>query len=157
LRKRNKVNRSEGKKGDCGVSQPSAVDAGWPRKRFAARIANAAIKTSAGSSMRRMSAWAALAAALALAAAASGCGPKVSAENYDKIANGMKEDRVAGILAIASESRNTTVKVPEGTFTSTISKLRNDKGTILVEFLNGEVQSKQYFPPGTEPKSSRNY
>ena len=86
-----------------------------------------------------------------------GCGPHVSAENYDKIANGMREDRVAGILGIASESRNTTVKLPEGTFTSTVSKWRNDKGTILVEFLNGEVQSKEYFPPGTEPKSNRNY
>jgi len=85
-----------------------------------------------------MSAGAVLAAAMFLAAAIAGYGAKISAENYDKIANGMQEDRVAGILGIPSESRNTTVKLQEGTFTSTISKWRNDKGTILVEFLNGD-------------------
>jgi hypothetical protein len=95
-----------------------------------------------------------LAAALAIAVALSGCGPKVSRENYDKIASGMKEDQVSSILGIASESRSTTVKLPES-FTSTISKWRNDKGTILVEFLNGEVQSKRFFPPGTEPAPVR--
>ena len=104
---------------------------------------------------KKMSARAAFTAALLLVAVLSGCGPKVSAENYDKITDGMKEDQVARILGIASESRNTTVKLPEGTFTSTISKWRNDKGTILVEFLNGEMQSKRYFPPGTEPPPTR--
>ncbi len=105
--------------------------------------------------MQKKSAHAALAGALLLVAAISGCGPKVSAVNYDKIANGMKEDQVSGILGIPTESRNTSVKLPQGTFTGTVSKWRNDKGTIQVEFLNGEVQAKTYFPPGTEPAPAR--
>ena len=43
------------------------------------------------------------------------------------------------------------------TYTSTQSKWRSDKGTIIVLFQNGEVQSKEYFPPGTEPAPQRRY
>lgn len=160
MRKRNKAKRSE-----TGKSGLAAIRLIRNRRRVAVwaicsencKRSDERPTTRGRSSMPSVSARAARVAALVLAAAVSGCGPKVSAENYDKIANGMKEDRVAGILGIASESRNATVKLPEGTFTSTLSKWRNDKGTILVEFLNSEVQSKQYFPPGTEPKASRHY
>ena len=48
--------------------------------------------------------WATLLMTLALCA----CGSKVSAENYDKIVKGMKEDKVNSILGIASESRNSS-------------------------------------------------
>mgnify|MGYP003334064044 CR=1 FL=1 len=83
------------------------------------------------------------------------CGSKVSAENYDKIVKGMKEDKVNSILGIASESRNSSVKIDGVTYTSTQSKWRSDKGTIAVLFQNGEVQDKEYFPPGTEPPPQR--
>ena len=85
------------------------------------------------------------------------CGPKVSAENYDKIVKGLKEEEVARILGIASESRNAAITVEGATFTSTQSKWRNDKGTIVVYFQNGEVDSKHYFAPGTEPAAARRY
>jgi len=84
------------------------------------------------------------------------CGSKVNAENYDKIVKGMQEDKVAGILGIASESRNSSMKIAGVTFKSTQSKWRSDKGTIVVLFLNGEVQYEEYFPPGTEPPPRRN-
>ena len=95
--------------------------------------------------------WATLLMTLALCA----CGSKVSAENYDKIVKGMKEDKVNSILGIASESRNSSVKIDGVTYTSTQSKWRSDKGTIAVLFQNGEVQDKEYFPPGTEPPPQR--
>ncbi len=89
--------------------------------------------------MKNISASRALASALFLMLALYGCGPKVSAENYDRITNGMQEDKVSSILGIASESRNATAGVEGQTFTSMQSKWRNDKGTIVVVFLNGEV------------------
>ena len=92
---------------------------------------------------------------LLLTVALCACGSKVTAENYDKIVKGMKEDKVASILGIASESRNSAVKFEGTTFTSTQSKWRSDKGTIVVLFQNGEVQDKEYFPPGTEPPPQR--
>lgn len=96
-----------------------------------------------------------LGTALLMTLALGACGSKVSAENYDRIVKGMKEDKVAGILGIASESRNSSMKIDGTTFTSTQSKWRSDKGTIVVLFQNGEVQDKEYFPPGTEPPPQR--
>ncbi len=93
--------------------------------------------------------------ALFLLLALYGCGPKVSAENYDSNVNGMKEDQVTRILGIPSESRNASARVEDATFTSTQSDWRNDKGTIIVVFLNEEVQSKHYYAPGTEPAAQR--
>ena len=58
-------------------------------------------------------------------------------------------DRSKG--SAASESRSSAVKVEETVFTSTESKWRNDKGTIVVLFLNGEVQRKIFYEPGAEP------
>ena len=84
---------------------------------------------------------------LLLSAALSACGSKVSMENYDKIAEDMKEEEVTRILGIPSESRSTTAE----TYTSTQSKWRGDKGTIVVMFLNSEVQKKRFYPPGAEP------
>jgi hypothetical protein len=97
------------------------------------------------------------ASALVIAALLTACGPNVSQVNYDKITDGMKEEQVGKILGTASESRNTTVRVQGENFTSTVSKWRNDKGTILVEFANGEVQRKSYYPPGAEPAPERRY
>jgi len=95
--------------------------------------------------------------ALLMTLALCACGSKVSAENYDKIVKGMQEDKVASILGIPSESRNSSVKVEGATFTSTESKWRSDKGTIVVLFQNGEVRDKEDFPPGTEPAPQRRY
>jgi hypothetical protein len=95
--------------------------------------------------------------ALLLVAALAACGPDVSQANYDKITDGMKEEQVGKILGTASESRNTTVRVQGENFTSTVSKWRNDKGTIVVEFAGGEVQRKIYYPPGAEPAPERRY
>jgi len=95
--------------------------------------------------------------ALFLILALCACGAKVSAENYDKIVKGMTEDKVAGILGIASEARNSSAKIEGMTFTSTESKWRSDKGTIVVFFQNGEVQDKHYFAPGTEPAPERRH
>ena len=89
--------------------------------------------------------------AIAVVLMLAGCGPKVSRANFDKINEGMKEDQVQAILGIASESRSSAVKVEETVFTSTESKWRNDKGTIVVLFLNGEVQQKIFYEPGAEP------
>jgi hypothetical protein len=97
----------------------------------------------------------ALLATLILPLALTACGAKISAENYDKIVNGMAEDKVAGILGIASESRNASMTIEGTTFTSTESKWRSDKGTIVVYFQNGEVRDKQYYAPGTEPAPAR--
>ena len=97
----------------------------------------------------------ALPALLALSLALAGCGPKVSQENYDKITDGMKEEHVQKILGVASESRSSAVKVEDTVFTSTQTKWRNDKGTIVVLFLNGEVQQKIFYEPGKEPPPQR--
>jgi len=95
--------------------------------------------------------------ALLLAAALVACSSKVSETNFDRIANGMKEEQVASLLGVASEARNTTVKIQGETYTSTQSKWRGDKGTIMVVFLNGEVQDKRFYGPGEEPKAERRY
>jgi hypothetical protein len=90
-------------------------------------------------------------AALALVLILAGCGPSVSRTNYDKISEGMKEDQVKAILGVGTESRSSAVKVEDTVFTSTQTKWRNDKGTIVVLFLNGEVQQKIFYEPGAEP------
>ena len=90
-------------------------------------------------------------AALALVLILAGCGPNVSHANYDKISEGMKEDQVKAILGVGTESRSSAVKVEDTVFTSTQTKWRNDKGTIVVLFLNGEVQQKIFYEPGAEP------
>ena len=96
-----------------------------------------------------------VAALVVLTLALAGCGPKVSRDNYDKITDGMKEEQVKSILGVASESRSSAVKVEDTVFTSTQSKWRNDKGTIVVVFLNGEMQRKHFYEPGTEPPPVR--
>ena len=88
-------------------------------------------------------------------AAPAACSSKVTEANYTKITDGMKEAQVATILGIASESRNTTVKVQDENYTSTQSKWRGDKGTIVVFSLNGEMQDKRFYGPGEEPKAER--
>ena len=93
--------------------------------------------------------------AAACAAALAACGPRISAENYERIAKGMSEQKVGDILGMPSESRNTTVRAQDANFTSTQSTWRNDKGTVVVVFFNGEVQSKEYFRPGEEPPPNR--
>jgi hypothetical protein len=110
--------------------------------------------------MNMVSAMQSLAVALLATVMLAGCGPKISPENFDKITKGMKEEQVTSILGIPSESRNSSVKVEGATFTSTQSKWRNDKGTIIVVFAGSEagkseVQDKQYFAPGTEPVPDR--
>jgi len=90
-------------------------------------------------------------AALASVLILAGCSPKVSHANFDKINEGMKEAQVQDILGIGSESRSSAVKVEDTVFTSTETKWRNDKGTIIVLFLNGEVQQKIFYEPGEEP------
>jgi hypothetical protein len=97
------------------------------------------------------------AGALLLAVLLAACGPNVSQANYDQITDGMKEEQVGKILGVASESRNSTVRVQGENFTSTVSRWRNDKGTIVVEFANGEVRRKIYYPPGAEPAPERRY
>ena len=89
--------------------------------------------------------------ALAFMLILAGCGPKVSHANFDKINEGMKESQVQAILGVGSESRSSAVKVEDTVFTSTETKWRNDKGTIVVLFLNGEVQQKIFYEPGQEP------
>lgn len=90
-------------------------------------------------------------AALACLVVLAACGPNVSRANYDKIQEGMKEEQVKKILGIPSESRSQAMKVEDTVFTSTQTKWRNDKGTIVVLFLNEEVQEKTFYEPGTEP------
>ena len=92
---------------------------------------------------------------LIVTALLAACSSNVNEANYDKITTGMKEDQVGKILGIASESRSSSMKVGDDTFTSTQSRWRGDKGTIVVVFFNGEVQSKIYYPPGEEPKPER--
>jgi len=93
------------------------------------------------------------ASALLVAVTLAACGSKVSPENYEKITAGMTEKQVGKILGIPSESRNAAVKVVDETFTSTQSKWISDRGTIAVGFLNGEMQWKHYYPPGTKAES----
>jgi outer membrane biogenesis lipoprotein LolB len=91
-----------------------------------------------------------LVAILALVLLAA-CSSKVNRTNFDKINEGMKEDQVKAILGMASESRVSAAKVDDVEYTSTQTKWRGDKGTIVVVFFNGEVQQKIFFEPGTEP------
>jgi hypothetical protein len=123
--------------------------------RFAVKIGNAV--TNWRALMNNIFVLRKRAMAFILTLALAGCGPKISPENFDKIVKGMKEDHVAKILGIASESRNSAVKVEGTTFTSTQSKWRNDKGTIVVLFQDGEVQAKHYYAPGAEPAPERRY
>jgi hypothetical protein len=90
-----------------------------------------------------------------LTLAVAACGPKVSRQSFDKIADGMKEAEVQAILGVASESRSSAMKVEDTVYTSTQSKWRTDKGTIVVLFLNGEVQQKIFYEPGEEPPPER--
>ena len=105
--------------------------------------------------MKRSTLSRTLLAAACAAALGAGCGPRITAENYQRITTGMSEGKVGDLLGMPSESRNMTVRVQDTAFTNTQSTWRNDKGTIVVVFLNGEVQSKVYYRPGEEPRPER--
>lgn len=97
----------------------------------------------------------AVVSALAFALLLAGCESKVTQANYDRITEGMKEEQVQKILGIGSESRSQSMRIEDTVFTSTQTKWRGDKGTIVVLFLNGEVQQKIFYPPGAEPPPER--
>lgn len=88
---------------------------------------------------------------LALVLVLAGCGPDVNRANFDRISEGMQEHQVRSILGAATETRRSAVKVEDTVFTSTQTKWRNHKGTIVVLFLNGEVRQKIFHEPGAEP------
>jgi hypothetical protein len=71
---------------------------------------------------------------------ASGCGSKITQENFEKIQYGMTEAEVRGILGNATESSSITLGPVGGT-----SSTWEEKGrTITIQFVNGKVFAKVF-------------
>ena len=84
--------------------------------------------------MRKTFLVAALAAALALVA----CGPRVSAENYEKVHNGMSMEEVKGILGKPTEVSSFGI----GDLSATTARWVGRSQTITITFANNKVKLK---------------
>lgn len=70
----------------------------------------------------------------------TGCGSKITEENYTKIKNGMTEDEVIAILGKPSDRSSSGI----GTLTTTGMTWQDENITITVQLINGKVQLKNY-------------
>ncbi len=81
-----------------------------------------------------------LLAASALALLLGACGSPVNQENFDRIRTGMTQQEVEAILGSPKESSSASFGGLSGGAASWQSK----DATITVQFVNGEVQFKQF-------------
>lgn len=72
------------------------------------------------------------------------CGDPVSRESYARVETGMAESRVFDILGEPDRSRSATV----GGVSGTQHSWEGNGFVISIQFLNGEVVSKQLVPAG---------
>ena len=78
---------------------------------------------------------AAILATLLLAA----CGSKISAENFERIQNGMTQKEVIAVLGEPTETSNVNIAGVSGG----MATWKDGNTVISVQFLNGKVQARQ--------------
>lgn len=83
----------------------------------------------------RLARGALILAALLLAA----CGAKISAENFERIQDGMTQKEVIAILGEPTETSSVNIAGVSGG----MSTWKDGSTVISVQFLNGKVQAKQ--------------
>jgi hypothetical protein len=88
---------------------------------------------------------AAILAALLLAA----CGAKVSAENFERIQNGMARKEVVAILGEPTE----TSAISIGGLSGGMATWREGNTAISVQFVNDKVQAKQLSREAPKPQT----
>ena len=86
-----------------------------------------------------------LAASLFLAA----CGAKITAENFERIRNGMSQKEVVAILGEPAETNSVSIGGLSGGMATW-----QDSGTIIsVQFVNDKVQAKQLSREAPKPQA----
>lgn len=70
----------------------------------------------------------------------SGCGSKLSEENFDRIENGMSQQEVIAILGEPSETSNLQL----GNLSGTSAVWEDDRTRITIQFINEKVKVKQF-------------
>lgn len=81
-----------------------------------------------------------LAAVCLLAAIVSSCGSKISEKNYERIQDGMTREEVESILGMPTDTKS----VGFGGFSGSHATWKAADGTtIMIQFVNGKVVSKQ--------------
>jgi len=98
--------------------------------------------------MKRSSVRNAIAAALAALLFAA-CGSKVSAENFERIRNGMTQKEVVAILGEPTE----TSAIGIGGLSGAMATWRDGHTAISVQFLNDKVQAKQMSREAPQPQA----
>ncbi len=68
------------------------------------------------------------------------CGSKINKANFEKIETGMAETAVTELLGKPAETNSAGF----GPFSGTNSKWSSNEGTITIQFVNGQVVSKQF-------------
>ncbi len=68
------------------------------------------------------------------------CGSKINKANFEKIETGMAETAVTDLLGKPAETNSAGF----GPFSGTNSKWSSNEGTITIQFVNGQVVSKQF-------------
>ena len=76
---------------------------------------------------------------LATAFFLAACGSKVSAENFERIADGMSRKEVVAILGEPAETSSVSI----GGLSGGMATWRDGNAVISVQFLNDKVQAKQ--------------
>lgn len=85
-------------------------------------------------------------AVLALLLAA--CGSKISAENFERIQNGMTQKEVVALLGEPTETNSVSI----GGLSGGMATWREGNTAISVQFLNDKVQAKQLSRAAPQPK-----
>lgn len=88
-------------------------------------------------------------AILALALLAAACGSRISAENFERIQNGMTQKEVVTILGEPTE----TSAVSVGGLSGGMATWRDGNTAISVQFLNDKVQAKQLSREAPKPQA----
>lgn len=76
---------------------------------------------------------------LAAAALLAACGSKISAENFERIQNGMTQKEVIAVLGEPTETSNVSIAGLSGG----MATWRDGNTVISVQFVNDKVQAKQ--------------
>lgn len=89
------------------------------------------------------------AATLAAVALLAACGPKVTAENFERIQAGMTQKEVIAVLGEPTETSSVNIAGVSGGMASW-----KDGGTVIsVQFLNDKVQAKQLSKETAKPQT----
>ncbi|MGA7801217.1 MAG: outer membrane protein assembly factor BamE [Gammaproteobacteria bacterium] len=85
----------------------------------------------------------ALIAALLLSMLLTGCASKINQDNFERIHSGMTMKHVQALLGKPTESSSFGM----GDFSGTSATWKGKHGTITLQFLNDQVQAKQFSKP----------